>query len=200
MKLEQPTEQVGAQVGGFTILEMIFVLFLLATLFGLIIPRMTFGDNLGSTGRRLIGTFKTLQGMATQTQKPIRLYFDIERGTYWIMILEGKEEKLPLDATWATPFSLPESIRMTDVTTAQGKKTSGRADIWFLPSGRIDPATLYLTEGDAILGLIVEQVTSEIRVTDQRMDAVKPPPILERVRPFLQPLPIGGAPIPASLR
>jgi Tfp pilus assembly protein FimT len=186
---------------GFTILEMILVLFLLAGLFGLIIPRMTFGDNLGSVGRRLVGTIRSLQGIALQAQKPIRLYFDIDQGTYWPMVLDGQEEKVLLDAAWATPLTLPESIRLTDITAGQGKKTSGRADLWFYPSGRIDPATLHLTdEGTNILAIAVEPVTGAIRVSDQRIEPVKPAAIPDRVKPFLQTLPIGGAPVPSSLR
>jgi type II secretory pathway pseudopilin PulG len=186
---------------GFTILEMILVLFLLAGLFGLIIPRMTFGDNLGSVGRRLVGTIRSLQGMAMLAQKPIRLYFDIDQGTYWPMVLDKQEEKVPLDAAWATPLTLPESIRLTDITAGQGKKTSGRADLWFYPSGRIDPATIHLTDGGLnVLAIAVEPVTGAIRVSDQRIEPVKPPAIPDRVKPFLQTLPIGGAPVPSSLR
>jgi type II secretory pathway pseudopilin PulG len=186
---------------GFTLLEMIFVLFLLAALLGLIIPRMTFGDNLGSVGRRLVGTIRSLQGMAMMAQKPIHLYLDIDQGTYWPTVLEGIEEKVPLDAAWATPLSLPESVRVTDVTAAQGTKTSGRADLWFYPSGRVDPVTIHLTDGAAnILAIAVEPVTGAIRVSDQRIEPVKPAPIPDRIKPFLQTLPIGGAPIPAGLR
>jgi type II secretory pathway pseudopilin PulG len=186
---------------GFTILEMILVLFLLAGLFGLIIPRITFGDNLGSVGRRLVGTIRSLQGMAMLGQKPIRLYFDIDQGTYWPMVLDGQEEKVPLDPAWATPLTLPEAVRVTDVKAGQGEKTSGRADLWFYPSGRIDPATIHLMDGGTnILAIVVEPVTGAIRVSDQRIEPVKPVAIPDRVKPFLQTLPIGGAPVPSSLR
>lgn len=195
------TPHSSASVAGFTILEMILVLFLLAGLFGLIIPRMTFGENLSSVGRRLVGTIRSLQGMAMLAQKPIRLYLDIDRGTYWPMVLDGKEEKVPLDATWATPLTLPESVRMTDVTAGQGQKTSGRAELWFYPSGRIDPATIHLMDGDTnILAIAVEPVTGAIRVSDQRIEPVKPVAIPDRLKPFLQTLPIGGAPVSSSLR
>jgi hypothetical protein len=162
---------------------------------------MTFGDNLGSVGRRLVGTIRSLQGMAMMAQKPIHLYFDIDQGTYWPMVLEGKEEKVPLDAAWTTPLSLPESVRVADITAAQGTKTSGRADLWFHPSGRIDPVTIHLTDGPAnFLAIAVEPVTGTIRVSDQRLEPVKPAPVPDRIKPFLQTLPIGGAPIPAGLR
>lgn len=188
-------------MAGFTLLEMIFVLFLLAGLLGLIIPRMTFGDNLSSASRRLVGTIRSLQGMAMVAQKPIHLFIDIDQGIYWPMVLEGKEEKVPLDAAWTTAIPLPESVRVTDVTAPQGNKTNGRADLWFYPSGRIDPVTIQLTDAATnILTIIVEPVTGAIRVSDQRIEPVKPAPIPDRVKPYLQSLPIGGAPIPAGLR
>ena len=186
---------------GFTLLEMILALFLLTGLLGILIPRMTFGDNLGTVGRRLVGTIRSLQEMAMTAQKTVRLYVDIDRGIYWPMVLDGKEEKVPLDPTWATPLPFPESVRVIDVVAAQGKKASGRADLWFYPSGRIDPVIIHLTDGtENILAIAVEPVTGTIRVSDQRIEPVKAPPIPDRVKPFLQTLPLGGAPIPASLR
>jgi len=191
----------GQDTTGFTLLEMILALFLLTGLLGVLIPRLTFGDTLGTVGRRLVGTIRSLQEMAMTAQKTIRLYVDIDQGIYWPMVLDGKEEKVPLDAAWTTPLSLPESVRVIDVAAAQGKKAYGRADLWFYPSGRIDPVTIHLTDGtENILAIAVEPVTGTIRVSDQRIEPVKAPPIPERVKPFLQTLPIGGAPIPASLR
>ncbi|HXX76623.1 MAG TPA: type II secretion system protein [Nitrospiraceae bacterium] len=188
-------------VTGFTLLEMIFVLFLMVALLGLVIPRITFGDNLSTVGRRLVGTIRALQGMATLAQKPVHLYIDMDHGTYWPMVLEGKEEKVPLDAAWSTPIPLPESVRITEFTAAQGTKTNGRADLWLYPSGRIDPVTIHLADGAAnILAIAVEPVTGSIRVSDQRIEPLKPPPIPDRVKPYLQPLPLGGAPVPAGLR
>jgi len=180
---------------------MILVLFLLTGLLGILIPRITFGDNLCSVGRRLVGTIRSLQEMAMTAQKTIRLYVDIDQGIYWPMVLDGKEEKVPPDPKWATPLTLPESVRVIDVVAVQEKKASGRADLWFYPSGRIDPVTIHLTDGtENILAIAVEPVTGTIRVSDQRIEPVKAPPIPDRVKPFLQTLPIGGAPIPASLR
>jgi Tfp pilus assembly protein PilV len=41
---------------GFTILEVIIVLFLLVGLLGIILPRMSLEESLGSVGRRMVGT------------------------------------------------------------------------------------------------------------------------------------------------
>src|SRR5687767_9097784 len=107
---------------GFTILEIIIVLFLLVGLLGIILPRISLDDNLGSVGRRIVGTVRSLQSLAITTQKTIRLYVDIDRGIYWPVILDGNQEKLPIDPLWATPLKLSETTRFLDILVAQGKK------------------------------------------------------------------------------
>ncbi|HEY6289789.1 MAG TPA: hypothetical protein VIW48_10105, partial [Nitrospiraceae bacterium] len=116
---------------GFTILEIIIVLFLLAGLLGIVLPRISLGENLGSVGRRMVGTVRSLQSLAMLTQKTVRLYVDMDRGVYWPVILDGNQEKVPTDATWATPLNLPETIRFSDILVSQGKKESGRVDLFF---------------------------------------------------------------------
>ena len=88
---------------GFTLLEMIIVMFLLVAMLGIVIPRIDLSDDLGSTGRKFIGSVRTLQGIAMSTQKPVKLYLDLDQGQYWAMTIEGKEEKPLPDAAWAMP-------------------------------------------------------------------------------------------------
>src|SRR4029077_3004683 len=121
---------------GFTILEIIIVLFLLAGLLGIVLPRISLDENLGSVGRRMVGTVRSLQSLAMTTQKTIRLYIDIDRGVYWPVILDGNQEKVPIDPLWATPLELSDTIRFSDILVAQGRKESGRVDLFFYPTGR----------------------------------------------------------------
>ena len=172
---------------GFTLLEMLIALFLMGGVFALVIPRIVIGEDLSSTGRKFIGTLRSLQAMAGSIQKPVKLYLDLDRGTYWAMVVDGREEKRPLDATWMTPLSLPESIRFTEVSVGTTKQTHGRADLSFFPNGRIDPITVYLTDSaQSLLGLTVEPLTGRIRTSDQRFDLTRPRPIPERVKILLQ--------------
>src|SRR6476660_6886716 len=71
---------------GFTILEIILVLFLLVGLLGIILPRISLEENLGSVGRQMVGTVRSLPSLAMSTQKTIHLYMDMDRGVYWPMI------------------------------------------------------------------------------------------------------------------
>jgi type II secretory pathway pseudopilin PulG len=177
---------------GFTILEIIMVLFLLVGLLGIVLPRISLEENLGSVGRRVVGTVRDLQSLAMTTQKTVRLYVDIDRGVYWPVILDGNQEKAPLDPAWATPLNLPAAIRFTDILATQGKKESGRVDLSFYPTGRIDPVTMHLLDArNNILAIAIEPVTGAIRMSDER---IEPPrlTILDRVRPLLKTTAVGG--------
>jgi len=178
---------------GFTILEIIIVLFLLVGLLGIILPRISLEENLGSVGRRMVGTVRSLQSLAMLTQKTVRLYVDMDRGVYWPMILDGNQEKVPTDATWATPLKLSETIHFADILVSQGKKESGRVDLFFYPTGRIDPATMHLVdERNNILAIAIEPVTGAIRMSDGRIEPPRPLTIPDRVRPLLKTTAAGG--------
>src|SRR5690348_10968115 len=100
--------------GGFTMLEIVLVLFLLVGMLSLVIPRISLGESLGTVGRKWVGAMKSFQEMAMMTQKTVRVYVDIDRSMYWPMVIDGKEEKIPLDPTWAMPIVLPETVRFAD--------------------------------------------------------------------------------------
>ena len=180
---------------GFTILEMLIVLFLLTVVVVVVLPRFSLDEDLSSTGRKLIGVLRTFQGLATTRQQTLKLYLDLDRGTYWMMEVEGKEERLPLDPGWKLPRSLPESIRLTEVSVGQDKRFAGRVDVSFFANGRIEPVTIYLMDAkNNLLGLAVDSLTGGIRVSDERLD---PPPnriIPDQVRLLLKPKQAGALP------
>jgi hypothetical protein len=163
------------------------VLFLLAGVLTVVIPRIVTGETLQSTGRHFIGVLRTLQGLASSGQKPVKLYMNLDQGTYWAMMVDGKEEKLPVDPVWAIPRSLPESIRFTEVSIGQNKRLSGRAEFSFFPNGRIEPVTLYLTDANNnLLALAVDSLTGAIRTSDERIEPIRKNVMPERVRTLLQ--------------
>ena len=191
----QPADSLWHSSGGFTMLEIALVLFLMVGMLSMIIPRMSIGDNLGTVGRKWVGALKSFQELAMMGQKTVRLYVDIDRGMYWPMVIDGKEEKIPLDPTWAMPISLPETIRFADVQVGSTRREAGRMDIFFYPNGRIDQAIVHLTDtNNHIMGVYVEPVTALIRITDQRIDPPKPWTVPDRIRPLLQPVTPGLRP------
>ena len=177
---------------GFTLLELVLVLFLLSGLLTLVIPRISFGDNASGAARKWVGTLRTLQELGIAKQKPIHLYVDIDRGTYWPMTLEGNEEKPFIDPIWAQPLTLPETVRFADVQVGAVRKESGRADLWFYPNGRIDQATIYLADANNdVIAVHIEPVTARIRLTDQPIESPQPLIIPNRIRPLLDSVPTG---------
>ena len=162
-------------------------MFLLAGLLGLVIPRMSLDDNLGSIGRKWVATLRAMQDLSASTQKVVRLYVDLDQNRYWPVVIDGNQEKPPLDAKWLTPLQLSETIRFSDVQVGTTRRTTGRVDIFFYPNGRIDPSAMYLTDdGNNLLGIAVDPVTSNIRTVDQRLESQRPWPIPDRIRALLQ--------------
>jgi hypothetical protein len=163
-------------------------MFLFVAMLGIVVPRMNLEDDLAATGRKFIGALRTLQGIAMSTQKPVKLYLDLDQNKYWPMTFEGKEEKLLLDAAWATPRTLPESIRLADVSSGSTKRTSGRFDLTLYPNGRIDGAVMHLTDtNNNVLGIVVESATGAIRTSDERIEPQRSAPIPDRVKQLLMP-------------
>jgi hypothetical protein len=173
---------------------MLIVLFLLTMAVAVVLPRIGLDEDLSSTGRKLVGVLRTFQGLAAASQQPLKLYLDLDQGTYWMMVVEGKEERIPLDPVWKLPHSLPDSIRFTEVSIGQDKHFSGRVDVSFFANGRIEPVTIYLMDTkNNLLGLAIDSLTGGIRVSDERFD---PPPyriIPDRVKPLLKPNKHAGA-------
>ena len=195
------SKSVGDTQQGFTLLEMLIVLFLLAGVLVLVIPRIVIGDDLSSTGRKFIGVLRTLQGLAATGQKPVKLYMDLDQGTYWVVVVEGKEEKPPVDAGWAKPRSLPESIRFRELSVRQVKREFGRADFSFYPNGRIDPVTVLFTDGNEnLLALAVDSFTGAIRTSDGRIEPQRYQRIPDRVKSLLQAAVGGGAASPLGIK
>lgn len=175
---------------GFTIMEMLIVLFLVGTVMALTVPRIVLGDDLSATGRKFIGTLRALQRMAEIGQRPVKLYLDLDRGTYWVMVVEGREERRPLDAVWASPRSFPEAVRVTEVSVRNVTRTYGQVELLFFPNGRLDPATIYFTDGsNNLLTLMIDHLTGNVTTFDRRPDPAVPRPIPDRVKTLLQAVP-----------
>ena len=178
---------------------MLIVLFLLIGMLVIVIPRIVIGKGLSSTGREFIGALRSLQGFAMTSQRPMKLYVDLDHGTYWVMVMEGKQERPLLDASWVKPRSLPESIRFREVSVGQVTRESGRVDFSFYPNGRIDQVTLLFTDGNNnLLALAVDSLTGAIRTSDERIEPQRYQRIPDRVKSLLQSTVQGSAASPSG--
>lgn len=180
--------QTRAHNAGFTLLEMMIVMFLLVGILGLVIPRTSIGDNLGSTTRKVIGALRALQTMATATRTTIKVSFDLDRGSYRATALAGREEKPLTDAAWSEPRTLPESIRFADITSGSVTQQSGRIEFLLYPNGSTDTLTIHLMDaGNTTMGIMLEPLTGAIKTSDARIEPTRQPPIPDRVKTLLIP-------------
>ena len=133
--------------GGFTILEIIIVLFLLVGLLGIILPRISLEENLGTVGRQMVRTVRSLQSLAMATQKtspPVRRYG--QRGLLagdpgWE---SGKDADRPPYLGHAVTTPRHHSYFRYGGRPGTKRLRSGRSVL--LPDRKIDPATMHLVD------------------------------------------------------
>lgn len=139
---------------GFTYLELLVVLTILAVLTAIIIP--VFGDSVSAMQRRSArGDFVALLyftgELAVRESREMRLYIDSRAGTYWV---EGwtaghGDDKVfePLaDHAAGGVRAFPSSVEVSRIR-ARTDRTRNVHYIAFLPTGACDRASLQLSHG-----------------------------------------------------
>jgi len=135
---------------GFTLIELIIVLTLLAVLSSAVIP--VFSGSLGRvesdhTVRDLVALIKYGQERAVTDLKEYRLYLDPEQGHYFLMMLkrtpEGEKDFVPLDEHQGEALVLPPRIEMAK-PKARKDRERDLYYIPFYPSGACDKARIPL--------------------------------------------------------
>ncbi len=138
---------------GFTFLELLVVLSILAVITAMIVP--IYGASVSAMQRRslrgdFVATIYYLQELSIQQSRELRLYVDDDEGTYWA---EGWVSGLGDDKVFEAltdrklgdvqPF--PDSLKITRI---QARKDRGRSQhyIAFYPSGGCDPAKIRFGE------------------------------------------------------
>ena len=159
---------------GFTLIELILVLALLAIITSLMVPRMSGfirGRALDAEARRLFSLMHAGQSRAVSEGMPILLWVDEKQSSYR---LEAETPGKNGDSR-AENLTLDETLQVAVVNLAGGTPTTLRnlPAIRFLPDGTIDeqsPQTLRLTDYAGFSRWLIESRTRtgyEIRDTDK---------------------------------
>ncbi|MFO0773583.1 MAG: type II secretion system protein [Nitrospiraceae bacterium] len=188
---------------GFTLIEIVLTLGLLALVIGIAVPRFGWFENAATASRKLIGVIHTLRTVAPLTQQTWRLYLDLDQGQYWAMVMTPEGEQVPKDVRFQDPeietlprrMLLPAGVRFERTTTAtQGLRQSGQVFLQVPPTGLPEPALLVLSDTDrTLLALHVSPLTGLVRVSDQELEPIPMPPLPEQIRPLLFPDTYGGS-------
>jgi prepilin-type N-terminal cleavage/methylation domain-containing protein len=141
------------QTGGFTFLELVVVLAILAVITAAVIP--VYGASIAAMKQRsfrgdLTATIYYLQELSIQQSRELRLYVDRREGSYWTerWVSGFGEDKVfePLgDRNIGQEKSLPGALKITRIK-ARDDRGTGINFIAFYPNGSCDAATISFGE------------------------------------------------------
>ncbi|MGH7822058.1 MAG: pilus assembly FimT family protein [Candidatus Binatia bacterium] len=136
--------------GGFTLIELSIVLFVIAIVSGIAIPRLRdlTAAELTSTTRRLANTARYLAEEAAFRSTTYALNLDIENNAWWVTRFDRNTgEFRGDDSLLSRRVALSPEIRISDVVLpALGKVSEGVAPTYFYPEGYADPTVIHLVD------------------------------------------------------
>ena len=160
---------------GFTLIELMVVVFLLGAFFSVAMPRVFKTDDMSlrSASRGLVTTIRYLYSKSIFEKRIYKLSFDIDAGEYWAEALEGNQFRSEEGPGYGRR-KLPNGVFFSDIQTerTQGKVGSGRdAFILFLPTGIVDSVVIHLRTGkDNFFTLSTNPYTGATKVYDEYVE------------------------------
>jgi prepilin-type N-terminal cleavage/methylation domain-containing protein len=164
-----PTSTTGKSNSGFTLLELIVVVTLIALTLAVVLPNFQgalLSDPVRDCTRWLMLTARQLRAQAVQSQQAMALHIDLDTGRMW-GAPAGPETPKP-DAGPNQTYRVPPSLTVLDVEyPAQDRRHAGTAVIRFFPQGYSDPAIIHLESGaQRRLSLQIEMFLPDARLRE----------------------------------
>jgi type II secretion system protein H len=128
---------------GFTLLELIIVMVIVATLLAAAAPSLRgfySGRRTANVASQLVAITQFAQQAAVNEGRVYRLNLDPDERTWWLTMQEGSEFVEPLHHTIADIYELPDDIDAIWVD-AQGHALQQEFTT-FYPTGKMQPATI----------------------------------------------------------
>ena len=165
---------------GFTLIELLVVIFLVGAFVMVAVPKIQTGTeiNIKSASRNLTATIKYLYNEAVFKKNIYKLVFDVERGEYWIEVLNEDEYVLSPDPNHRRK-RLPPGVYFGEIVT---ERTIGRSSfddeydyILFLPTGFVEPAAIHLSTDDVDKNYTLETkpYTGGTRVYNEYVELIR---------------------------
>ncbi len=133
---------------GFTFLELIVVLMLIAVISSVMVPvyvRAMNNIQMRSAQNSLIGTLRFVQELSVRESREYRLYVDAKKGTYWVKVMaklvNGEKKFEPVVESWGTETKLPSQFVITKI---KARKDKGEKALFIAcqPNGASDQAEI----------------------------------------------------------
>ena len=179
---------------GFTLLEVLIVLGILASIVAFGIPKLRTGENIKTVVRKMTSLSREIRNKARMKRMTYRWVFRLEEGhdAYWVESASGNV-LIPSDATLeniqsmdekerpANPFQkatnffkeengLPSGVSLVSVETASSKQpiTKGLAYIYFSPEGLVEHSVVQVgTKTPATWSLIFNPLTGHADIVEK---------------------------------
>ena len=155
---------------GFTLIELIVVIFLISIVFFYSMPRFQaslFSNNTKKTARWIINNVKVLKEKAAADQRLYTLHLDIAPGRLWTTNEFMREEEL--ENAREKGYELPNDVKLLDVEyPGKGKIALGIADICFYKTGYSDKALIHIEDSDnKQLTFLIEPFLSGVKLFEK---------------------------------
>jgi prepilin-type N-terminal cleavage/methylation domain-containing protein len=137
---------------GFTLIELMVVMFLMTIVLAVAIPRLGDGmmqDPQKHVTRWMVNTARALRAMAVEKQTIQALVLDLDNHRMWTIDAQMDEEAMAAAAEKA--FRLPNSMKLSDVSFPdKDRAATGTVALHFYPNGYADQALVHVTYDDTI--------------------------------------------------
>lgn len=162
---------------GFTLLELVVVLVILAGVTALVAPRLAFVQDMAirSSSRRVVTLLRYLDERSVATKHYYRLKINLTDKHISVVQLSAIGEEQQPDDPFLQRDPLSDGVGIADVTTNRlGKTVDGSISIPYGPGGLGEPLLLHLGDADhkqyTILAL---PVSATVRLTEGYQESLK---------------------------
>jgi len=139
---------------GFTLLELIVVLFIISLVMVLILPSFSgFGENkLKSEAREMASILRYMNDSATSRKETFLMKFDLDEGTVYWKGPDGEKKKKFDDINGVT-------------TQSTGKVSKGEITLFFEPLGVRENLSVYMSKGNKEMAITLNHLSGKVKIT-----------------------------------
>ncbi|MEW6417176.1 MAG: prepilin-type N-terminal cleavage/methylation domain-containing protein [Nitrospirota bacterium] len=139
---------------GFTLLELIVVMFIISIVMALIFPSFAgFGESkLKSESREIASILRYMNDSAVSRKETFSMKFDLDEGTVYWVGPDGEKTKRFDDMTGVT-------------TQSKGKVSDGEITLFFGPLGIQENISVHMGKGDKGMTITLNHLSGRIKIT-----------------------------------